>query len=87
MAGRVNHHFFEVGGLFAGQGVEFADAFDFVAEEGNAPGAVFQVSGKDIEGVALHAESAADEVELVAFVLQFGQPAVYVLRFDLVAVV
>ena len=85
MAGRVNHHFFEVGGLFAGQGVEFADAFDFVAEEGNAPGAVFQVSGKDIEGVALHAESAADEVELVAFVLQFGQPAVYVLRFDLVA--
>jgi hypothetical protein len=38
--------------LVAGEGVELGDRLQLVAEEGQTPSAVLQVSGPDFEGVA-----------------------------------
>ena len=59
----------EVAGLAAGQGVEFGDRVDLVAEHGNAPGGILQVGGEDLDRVAAHPERAAGEVDVLALVL------------------
>ncbi len=56
----------------AGEGVEFGDAFDFVAKEFDAD-AGFEGCGEDFDDVATDAEFAAVEVEVVAFVLDFDE--------------
>ena len=85
VVGRIDGHFLQIGGFFAGQRIEFADTFDFVAEEGNAPGPVFVVRRENVQYVALNAESAADKVLLVTFILQLCQPTVDFPRVDFVA--
>ena len=57
-------------GLAAGEGIELVDALDFVAEEGEAPAAVFQVRGPEFDGVAADAEHAAREAGFVALVVR-----------------
>ena len=49
----------EAVGLGPGQRIEFDDRLQILAEEGKAPGAVFEVGGPDFETVAAHAEAAA----------------------------
>src|SRR3546814_1087548 len=60
-------------GLVAGQWVELVDRLHLVAEQGQAPGAVLVVGGKDVNGVAAHPEGAALEGGIVALVLQLDQ--------------
>ena len=61
---------FELLRLLPGQGIEFGDRLDCVAEEADAPGAVLVVGGEDLDRVAAHPEEAAGEVGLRALVLQ-----------------
>jgi hypothetical protein len=61
---------FQLVGFFAGERVEFLNAFDLVAEELDAPGAVFIVRRKQVDDVAAHAEGAADEIHVGALVLK-----------------
>ncbi len=65
----VDADFAEFGGAVAGQRVELVDGFDFVAEQGDPPCAVFVVAGEDVDVVAAQAEGAALEGGVVAFVL------------------
>ncbi len=58
----------EAGGDVAGEGIELADAVDLIAEELDADGAVVHLRGMDLDGVAAHAELAALEGDVVAFV-------------------
>ena len=53
----------------AGERVEFGDAFQLVAEEGELPGAVFEVGREDVDHVALHAERASGEGHVIAGIL------------------
>src|SRR3546814_11711608 len=50
-----------------------SDLLHLVAEQGQAPGAVLVVGGKDVNGVAAHPEGAALEGGIVALVLQLDQ--------------
>ena len=85
MIGRVNGDFLQRSGLFAGQAVKFIDVIYLIAEEGYSPGPVFIVGGKDVQRVSLNPESAADEIRLIPFVLQFGQAFVNIPRLHIVA--
>ena len=60
-------------GLLAGERVHLLDLFDLVAEQMDAPGAVFVVRRENVDGVAAHAERAAEEIGLRALVLQRHQ--------------
>ncbi len=60
----------QFGRFLAGQGVEFGDGFDLVAEQGDAPGGVVIVGGEHFDGVAAHPERAAHEADVAALVLQ-----------------
>ena len=71
----VDFHRAHRAGLAAGEGIELVDALDLVAEEGEAPGAVFQVRGPEFDRVAAHAEHAAREARFVALVLQRDEVA------------
>jgi hypothetical protein len=46
----------QFGGLVAGQGIEFDDRFNFIAEEAKAPSAVFKMRWKQLDRVAAHAK-------------------------------
>ena len=70
MAVGVDFDEFEVLRLLAGQRIEFGDRFDLVAEEADAPGAVFIMGGEDFDRVAAHAKHAAREIAERALVLQ-----------------
>ena len=69
MAVAVDLHGPERGGLLAGQGVELVDRLDFVAEQGDPPGAVLQMGRKDLHRIAAHPESATLEGHVVTRVL------------------
>ena len=56
--------------FWPGQRVELGDGLHLVAEQRDAPGAVFQVGREQLDGVAAHAEGAADEVGVAAPVVQ-----------------
>ncbi len=73
----------QLGGLFPGQRVDFPDAFDFVTEERQAPGAVFEVGREDLDGVPPDAEGATLEADIVAPVLQLDEAAQHLLLRDL----
>ena len=75
----------EPAGALAGERVELGDALDLVAEHRQAPGAVLEMGREDLDRVALGAEGAAGEVELVAAVLQLDQGAQQPLALDLLA--
>ena len=60
-------------GLLAGQRVDFVDRLDLVAEQRDAPGAVFVMRRKQLDRVAAHPERAAEEIVVVAPVLQFDK--------------
>ena len=59
----------ELGHRLAGKRVELRNLLDLVAEEADAPGAVFIVGGVNFQGVAAHPEIAARETEVAALVL------------------
>ena len=73
----------QLGRLLPGQGVDFPDALDFVAEERQAPGAVLEVGREDLDGIAPDAEGAALEADVVAPVLQLDEAAQHLLLRDL----
>ena len=60
-------------GLVARQRIELGDAVHRVAEQLDAPGAVFLVGGEDVHHVAAHSESTTREVVVVAAILQRDQ--------------
>ena len=64
---------FELGRLLAGQGIEFEDQFQLLAEQRQPPGAVLVMRREDLDRVAAHAEGAALEIAVVAPVLQLNQ--------------
>ena len=55
--------------LFARERIEFGDAFQFLAEEGESPCPVFKVGGKDFKTVTAHPETATLERRIVPLVL------------------
>ena len=59
----------QIGGLIAGQRIEFNNAFDFVTEHRHTPGAVFIMGRKDFDNVATHAEGAADKITAGTLIL------------------
>ena len=59
--------------LFPGQRVHLADAVHLVAEKFHADGHAVGVGQVDLHNVAAHAELVADEVDVVALVLQLHQ--------------
>ncbi len=63
---RVDLHEFQIGNLLAGERIELLNAFDLVAEQLDAPGAVLVVRGEEVDHVAAHAERAALEVHIGA---------------------
>mmetsp|Transcript_29475 Transcript_29475/g.57756 ORF Transcript_29475/g.57756 Transcript_29475/m.57756 type:complete len:260 (-) Transcript_29475:292-1071(-) len=71
-------------GFLARQGVEFRDAFQFLTKEGQPPGAIIQVRGKDFEGIAAYPETAPEKRRVVALVLlgdQIGDHLPLVIAF------
>jgi len=64
---------FEIVLLVAGERIKFLDVFDAVAEQIDAPGAVFIVRREDVDDVAAHAKGAAGEISLRPLVLQRHQ--------------
>ena len=68
----------------AGERVELDDALDLVAPELDAHGDIF-VGREDLERVAAHAEGAAQEVHVVAVVLDVDQVAQQLVALDQVA--
>ena len=60
----------ELGRLVAGQRIELADRFDLVAEQREAPGAVLEMRGEDLDRVAAHPEGAAHEIAVIALVMK-----------------
>ena len=60
---------FQFVGLAPGERIEFHDLLDLVAEQRDAPGAVFIVRRENLDGVAAHPEGAAREIRR-ALVLQ-----------------
>ncbi len=63
----------ERGALLAGQRIEFVDRLELVAEQREPPGAVLVMRREDLDRVAARAEGAADEIGVVAAVLQLHQ--------------
>ena len=61
---------FQLVGLLPGERIEFVDRFHLVAEQRHAPGAVLVVRGKNLDGVAAHAERAAIKIAGRPLVLQ-----------------
>ena len=61
---------FQLVGLVAGERIELGDGLHLVAEQRDAPGAVFQMRREQLDRVAAHAEGAADEVGVAAAVVQ-----------------
>ena len=60
-------------GLLAGQGVDLVDRLDLVAEQRDPPGAVLVMRREKLDRVAAHPERAAEEIVVVAPVLQFDK--------------
>ena len=60
----------QLGGLLAGERIELRDLFDLVAEQRDAPGAVLEVGGEELDGIAAHPECAAHEVAVIALVVK-----------------
>ena len=75
----------ELVGLRPGQGIELDQALDLVAEQRETPGAVVQVGGPELDGVAAHAERAAYEVRVVPPVLKRHEIGHQLPLLDLVA--
>ena len=67
---------------FAGERVEVADVFDGVVKEFEAHRIPVRFGGHDVDDVALDAEGAAQELDVVAGVLQFGEMREDVMRVD-----
>ena len=72
-------------GLGAGERVHLLDLLDLVAEQMHAPGAVLVVRRENVDGVAAHAERAAEEIALRALVLQRHQVGEQLALVDLAA--
>uniref|UniRef100_A0A0N5A6Y0 NAD-specific glutamate dehydrogenase n=1 Tax=Parastrongyloides trichosuri TaxID=131310 RepID=A0A0N5A6Y0_PARTI len=85
VAGGVDGDLVQRIGLLAGQGVELVDGLDLVAEQADAPGAVLEVDGEDLQRVAALAEHAALEMDVVALVLQGDEVGAQLGLVDLVA--
>ncbi len=66
----VDLHELQFGDRLAGERIELDDALDLVAEQADAPAAVFQVGGPQLDGIAAHPEGAAGEIRLDPLVLQ-----------------
>ena len=67
---RVDLDEFEILRLLPGQGIEFDDRLDLVAEEIDPPGAVFIMGREQIDRIAADAEDAAEEIAARALVLE-----------------
>jgi hypothetical protein len=64
---------FEVVLLVAGERIEFLDVVNDIAEQIDAPGAVFIMRRKDVDDVAAHPKGTAGKIGLGALVLQRHQ--------------
>ena len=82
---RIDLHEFQILHLAACQRIEFHDGLDLVAEEADAPGAVFIMGGEEFDGVAAHAEHAAREIAAAALVLQGHEIGEQLALVDLLA--
>ena len=71
----INLHAVELARRSAGQGIEFADGIDIVAEKFDPPSTILVMCRENIDHIAAHAESAARKGIVVAPVLQGGQIA------------
>ena len=84
----VDADFVHRAGALACEGVELGDGLKLFAKEGELPGAVFEVGGKDFEAIAAHPERATLKGLVVAAVLlgdEFGHDgALVVFLADLV---
>jgi hypothetical protein len=67
--------------VLAGERIEPGQLVDLVAEQANPEG-VLLVRRHDLDDVAAHAESAAAELDVVAFVLDLDQLAQDVVALD-----
>ena len=79
----VDDDLLHLAGALTGEGIELLDGLDFVAEHGDAPRAVLEMTGKDLERIAPDPEGAALECSVVAAVLQFDKAAHDALALDL----
>ncbi len=83
----INHDVGERRALVAGQGIEFGDRFDLVAEHLEPPRLVLVVGGEKVDRVAAHPEGAALEGVVVALVLLLDEAAEQGGAVDLLALV
>ena len=81
----VDLHELQLVGLVAGERIELVDRFDLVAEQVDAPGAVFVVRREDVDDVAAHPEGAAREIRRGALVLRRDQIGDHAALLDLLA--
>ena len=72
---RVDGGVVQLADQLAGQGVDFADPVDLVAEKFDADGVLARRCGEDLDGVPPHAELVAHEVDVVALIADGDQPA------------
>ncbi len=63
----------QCGCLLAGQGVDLVDRLDLVAKQRDPPGAVLVMRREQFDRVAAHPERTAEEIVVVAPVLQFDK--------------
>ncbi len=66
----IDFHRFQFSTLLAGERIEFGDLLHLIAEQRDAPGAIIQVRREEFDGIAAHAECAAHEILVIAFVMQ-----------------
>ncbi len=68
-----NLHLGQGGSFFAGQGIEFDDGFELVAEQGKPPSTILEMGGEQFDDVAADPERAAMKIHVVAAVLEIDQ--------------
>ena len=73
MRGGIDGGVLQDAGHLSGEGVDLADAVDLIAEVLDADGVLGLARGEDLDGVSPYAELGADEVDVVALVVQFHQ--------------
>ena len=74
MRGRKDHHLGEVAHLFTGDRIDHDQLFDRVAEHLDTQDLLF-IRGMDLDRVASDAKTAANDVHVIAVVLEINQLA------------
>ena len=69
----INRDRLQLADHFAAQRIDLVEPFNLIAEELDAYGVIFLVGGKDLDGVAAHAERPALKTHVVTRVLDLHQ--------------